>query len=71
MSLIGEGHTMMGNELFDSIGKDLPMNVLGNINAAAMQGADELLTGTTGTSYHLAIAIGIKYAKVQQLKAEK
>ena len=66
MSLIAEGHTMLGTELFDSIGKDLPMDVIGKINATAMQKADELLTGTTGTSYHLAIAIGIKCALVEQ-----
>ena len=42
------------------------MDVIGKINATAMQKADELLTGTTGTSYHLAIAIGIKCALVEQ-----
>lgn len=66
MSLLSVGHTMMGNELFDSIGKELPMDVIGKINATAMQKADEMLQGTSGTSYHLAIAIGIKWALVNQ-----
>jgi hypothetical protein len=61
-------HPTIGNELFDSIGKDLPYDVIAKINAEAQAAAEKALPHTSGTSYHLAIAIGYKLAKVNSLK---
>ena len=53
-------------EFFDSIGKGLPSADIAKINAAAMQEAQKALPETSGTSYHLAIAIGYKLAMVSE-----
>ncbi len=59
-------HTI-GNELFDSIGKGLGLDIIAKINAEAYAEAQKALPHTSGTSYHLAIAIGYKLAKVNQI----
>lgn len=51
-------------EFFDSIGKDLPLAEIAKINAEAQDEAQKALPNTSGTSYHLAIAIGYKLAMV-------
>ena len=61
-------HPTIGYELFDSIGKDLPYDVIGKIDAEAHAEAARILPHTSGTSYHLAIAIGYKMAKINSLK---
>ena len=57
---------IIGAELFDSIGKDLPLNEIGKINAEAYKEAQKLLPNTSGTSEHLNIAIGYKLALVKK-----
>lgn len=62
-----EAHTVIiGSELFDSIGKDLPLNQIGKINAEANREAARLLPNTSGTSEHLNIAIGYKLALIKK-----
>jgi hypothetical protein len=51
-------------EFFDSIGKHLPLSEIGKINAEAKKATEVALPDTSGTSYHLAIAIGYKLAMV-------
>jgi hypothetical protein len=64
-------HSSIDNHLFDSIGSDLPLDVISKINQEANLEAQKILKGTTGTSYHFAIAIGYKLCKVNQIKNEK
>jgi len=57
---------LIGAELFDSIGKDLPLAEIGKINAEAHREAQNLLPNTSGTSEHLNIAIGYKLALIKK-----
>lgn len=61
-----QAHTI-GWELFDSIGSHLPADTIAKISAESHEEAQKVLPHTSGTSYHLAIAIGYKLAKVNQL----
>ena len=57
---------IIGSELFDAIGKYLPLAEIGKINAEAHQEAQKLLPNTSGTSEHLNIAIGYKLALIRK-----
>lgn len=64
-------HGAISYDFFDSIGKHLPISKIARIDSEAQEAAQKVLSETSGTSYHLAIAIGYKLAQIKEWDDDK